>query len=113
MRTLLSTAELLANMPPPHFRVAVPPGREMLYAAAAPLCLSVAAVAGGLWCLRRKALRPGPRRGLLWLAAGCLAVAYSSHWVWSHRHDGTMSPDLAAWVAVSMPWLWGSFVVIV
>jgi hypothetical protein len=99
---------LLGNMPPPSYQVTLPRGREWVYESAAGAFVALALAAFGLWYTRGRALRPALRRALLWLAAGCLAVAYSSWWLWDHRDAGLVPPRLAASVAVWMPGLWAA-----
>jgi hypothetical protein len=97
---------MLANMPPPWYQVTIPPGRNALYEVAPPLFIAMAAAAIGLWYAGRKSLGRTTRRTLIWLGAGFLVVAYSTDWVWQHRFDGQLEPDLTARVAVHMPCFW-------
>ncbi len=113
MGLTLFSAGLFANMPAPSFEVTIPRDREPIYEVVAPLFLALAVAAGGLWCARRHALRPDTRRALLWLSGGCLAVAYSSWWMWDKRNAGIVEPNLATVVAVSMPGLWMLFCAVV
>jgi hypothetical protein len=106
MGPMLYSASLFANMPPPSYEVTIPRDRETIYEVAAPLFVALAIAAGGLWYARRHTLRSDVRRALLWLSGGCLAVAYSSWWMWDHRNAGIVEPNLVAIVAVAMPGLW-------
>jgi len=99
---------LLANMRPPSYEVNIPHGREWIYEYAAGVFATMAIVASGWWCLRRRTLRPASRRALLWLVAGCAAVAYSVGWAWSHRDAGLVPSDLPGSIAAWMPWVWGA-----
>ena len=99
-------AILLANGPPPSYRVELPPGSEEWYQFAAPIALSFAIAAIGLWAARSRSLRTTAGRFLLWVCVGSLAVAYSAWWVWNHRSGRTVQPDLVSWPAVHMPCVW-------
>jgi len=101
------SAALFGNMGPPSYVVTLPPGREWVYERAAWVFVAVAVAAAGLWVVRRRALRPAPRRALLWLAAGSLAVAYSGNWLWTHRDAGVVAPGLTSSLAVWMHGCWG------
>ena len=107
MKPSLLSVPLVGNMPPPSYQVTIPPGREWVYEIVPWVFVALAVAAGGLWLARRRVLRPATRRTLLWLAAGGLAVGYSSAWLWGHRDAGVVPPDLPASVAVWMHGVWG------
>jgi hypothetical protein len=106
MRPPLSWTGLIANAPPPSYRVTIPAGRESVYELVAPLFVALAITSGGIWLARGRRLRARTSRLLLWLSAGGLSIAYSSWWVWEHRGDLVHSPSLADLLAIFMPGLW-------
>lgn len=112
MPTLIPVV-LVANLPPPAIRVKLPQNREWLYEGGAWTFAALAVVAMGFWCARRKTLSPRARRVLLWLAAGCVAIAYTTGWLWYHRDSGRVSPNTPATLAAAMPAFWGLGAVIV
>jgi hypothetical protein len=105
MRTQLLPA-LWANLGPPSYRVEIPASREPVYEYAAPVFLSLAIVAGGLWIARSRSIRTPLARTLLWVFAGCLAVSLTAHWIWVNRHSGTVESSLASAPFVRMPLVW-------
>jgi hypothetical protein len=105
-------AVLWANGPPPLYHVKIPPGSEKWYQFAAPIALSFAIAAIGLWLARSRSIRKTGGRLLLWTAGGCLTVGYSAWWIWSHRNYGTFEPDSIDVAACYMPCLWPVFCIV-
>lgn len=101
---------LLADFPPAsRYSVKVPPDLEDWYQVAAPICLSLAALFGGFWLLKRKSLTQPRRHALLLALAGSLAAAYTAAWTWEHRAEWNKRPTSDLVAAAEMPFLWLSF----
>lgn len=100
---------ILANMPPPSYQVQIPTEQFLWYQLAAPLFLALAVLSFGLWFARSRGLRRGSDRAMLIACVGFLCLSYSALWIWQNREGSISKRDIAAIVAVEMPFLWVQF----
>ena len=100
---------ILANMRPPSYQVQIPTEQMLWYQFSAPLFLALATVSFGLWFARSRGFQRGSDRALLIACVGSLWLSYSAWWIWQHRDSSTTGRDIAAIVAVEMPFLWIQF----
>lgn len=96
-------------MRPPSYQVQIPTEQVLWYQFSAPLFLALAALSFGLCFARSRGFRRGSDRALLLACAGSLWLSYSAWWIWQHRDSSTNGRDIAAIVAVEMPFLWIQF----
>ena len=98
---------LIANMPPPNYRIEIPEGQREWFEVAPGLFLSLAFAFGGWYLLRYRSIRSTAARVSLLLGLGSLALWYTAQWIWSHESPReVISHNFSAALADDMPYVW-------
>lgn len=102
-------APILANMPPPNYRVSIPEGAEVWHQAATPLFLVMALVFGTWWLARFRTVQSSAGRAVFLALVGFVATTYTAWWIWTNRIDSVPNRDFSSVLAVEMPFLYFGF----
>lgn len=94
---------MLANMPPPSYRVNIPTGSEDWHEVAAPIFLAVAFFFALLWLSHFRTVRSSYGRAVILAFIGFAATSYTAWWIWTNRIDMVQSRSFDTILACEMP----------
>lgn len=105
----MQSLTLLANMPPPSYRVDMPTDSKAWHEVAGPIFLAVAFFFAMIWLARFRTVRTGCGRAVILACIGFAATSYTAWWIWTNREAMPPSRSVAAHLAVEMPFYFFCF----